>query len=101
MSVPTSSLRSVDTATTGRAEPELTDLEREILDFQRSWWKHAGAKDTEIRRRWDMSPTRYYQLLNALIDRPAALLHDPLLVHRLQRLRDARAEQRSAARRGG
>jgi hypothetical protein len=76
----------------------LTDLERQVLEFERTWWKHAGAKDTEIRRRWDISPTRYYQILGALLDRPAALEHDPMLVRRLLRLRDERARQRSARR---
>jgi hypothetical protein len=78
----------------------LTDLERELLDFERSWWKHPGRKDTEIRERFAMTSTRYCQVLNALIDVPAALEYDPLLVRRLQRLRTARARQRSAARLG-
>lgn len=79
---------------------ELTDTEEQILDFERSWWKHAGAKEAEIRERFDCSSTRYYQQLNALIDRPEAIAHDPLLVGRLRRLRAARAHQRSARRLG-
>ncbi len=78
----------------------LTYLGREMLEFERAWWKHAGAKETAARERWDISSTRYYQRLNALIDQPAALRHDPLLVRRLVRLRDARARQRSARRLG-
>lgn len=81
-------------------DDELTDLERSILEFERQWWKYPGAKETAIRERFDMSSTRYYQVVNALIDRPAALTYDPLLVHRLIRLRAARAAQRSAARAG-
>src|SRR6195952_3124554 len=74
--------------------------EREILTFERQWWKYAGAKEQAIRELFDMSATRYYQLLNALIDSPAALAADPLLVKRLRRLRAARQRQRSARRLG-
>jgi hypothetical protein len=77
---------------------ELTDIEREILAFERQWWKYAGAKETTVRERFDMSSTRYYQVLNALIDRPEALAFDPMLVRRLTRLRAARQGQRSARR---
>ena len=47
-----------------------------------------------------MSSTRYYQVLNSLIDNPAALAADPMLVKRLRRLRAARQRQRSARRLG-
>ena len=77
-------------------DDELTDLDQRTLDFERQWWKYAGAKEAGIRDAFDESPTRYYQRLNALIDRPAALAHDPLGVRRLRRLRDARRRQRSA-----
>lgn len=70
----------------------------EILAFERSWWAGGGAKDQSIRERFDLSPTRYYQLLNGLLDDPAALAHDPLLVKRLRRLRDQRRVARSASR---
>ena len=73
---------------------------QEILSFERQWWKFAGAKEQAIRDRFDMSSTRYYQVLNALIDRPEALQSDPLLVRRLRRLRAARQRQRSARRLG-
>ena len=79
---------------------ELTDREREILAFERQWWKYAGAKETAIRDLFDMSATRYYQTLNALIDRPDALVHDPMLVKRLRRLRTTRQRTRSARRLG-
>jgi len=79
------------------ATPTLTDRDREILDFERQWWKYAGAKETAVREKFDMSSTRYYQVLNALIDRPEALEADPLLVRRLRRLRSARQRQRSDA----
>ena len=78
------------------AATPLTDTEVAILDIERQWWKYSGAKETAIRERFDMSATRYYQVLNALIDEPAALAHDPLLIRRLRRLRDARARRRSS-----
>lgn len=76
----------------------LTDREREILAFERQWWKYAGAKEKAIRELFDLSSTRYYQLLNALIDRPEALEADPMLVNRLRRIRAARARGRTASR---
>ena len=78
----------------------LGERDREILEFERQWWKYAGAKETAVREQFDMSATRYYQVLNALIDRPEALEADPLLVRRLRRLRAARQRQRSARRLG-
>jgi hypothetical protein len=78
----------------------LSERDREILDFERMWWKYAGAKEQAVREKFDMSSTRYYQVLNVLIDRSEALEHDPLLVRRLRRLRAARQRQRSARRLG-
>jgi len=69
-----------------------------ILDFEKSWWQARAPKETEIRERFSLSAARYYQLLNALIDRPEALEHDPLLVKRLRRLREQRQRTRSASR---
>ena len=79
---------------------ELSERDREILAFERQWWKYAGAKEQAIRELFDMSATRYYQVLNALIDTPAALAADPMLVKRLRRLRASRQRQRSARRLG-
>ena len=81
-------------------EPSLSARDREILEFERQWWKYAGAKEQAVRENFDMSSTRSYQVLNALIDRPEALEADPLLVRRLRRLRAARQRQRSARRLG-
>jgi hypothetical protein len=80
--------------------PSLGERDREILEFERQWWKYAGAKETAIRESFDMSATRYYQVLNALIDRPEALVEDPLLVRRLRRMRAERQRARSARRLG-
>ncbi|WP_018218041.1 DUF3263 domain-containing protein [Salinispora vitiensis] len=73
---------------------ELTGRERDILDFERQWWRHPGAKEQAIRDRFGCTATRYYQLLNGLLDNPAALAAEPLLVGRLRRLRSARARDR-------
>ena len=81
-------------------DDELTPREAEILDFERQWWRLAGAKEQAVADRFGLSSTRYYQLLNGLIDRPAALRADPMLVKRLQRLRLQRERARSARRLG-
>ncbi len=78
----------------------LSDREREILAFERQWWKYAGAKEQAVRELFDMSATRYYQVLNALIDRNDALAFDPMLVKRLRRMRASRQRARSARRLG-
>ena len=73
----------------------LSDLEVRILDFERQWWKYAGAKDAAIRELFDLSTRSYYELLNNLIDREDALAASPLLVKRLRRLREARVKSRT------
>ena len=78
----------------------LSQRDREILAFERQWWKYAGAKEQAISELFDMSATRYYQVLNALIDTPEALEADPMLVKRLRRLRASRQRARSARRLG-
>lgn len=89
--------RSVDDADL----PEgLTRREYDILAFERQWWKYAGAKEDAIKELFAMSATRYYQVLNALVDRPEALAADPMLVKRLRRLRASRQKARAARRLG-
>ena len=94
----------MDSVTARHTQPEpaqeLSERDQAVLDFERQWWKYAGAKEQAVREKFDMSSTRYYQVLNALIDRPEALAHDPLLVRRLRRLRATRQRQRSARRLG-
>lgn len=80
---------------------QLTDEQKAILDFERVWWRHAGAKDAAIRDRFDCSSTIYYQRLSAVLDQPAADAYDALNVRRLRRLRDARRNQRTAGARIG
>src|SRR6478672_11238229 len=79
---------------------QLDRRDREILAFERQWWKYAGAKEQAIRELFDMSATRYYQVLNALLDKPEAMAADPLLIKRLRRLRTSRQRTRAARRLG-
>ena len=81
--------------------PRLSTRDRAIIELERSWWKYPGAKVSAISEQIGVSEVRYYQLLGALLERPEALAHDPLTVHRLQRVRRAQAEQRSARRARG
>ena len=81
-------------------EVGLSERDQQILGFERQWWKYAGAKEQAIRELFDMSATRYYQVLNALIDTPAALAFDPMLVKRLRRMRSSRQRARTARRLG-
>ncbi len=78
----------------------LTRRDRDVLQFERQWWRYAGAKEQAIKEMFDLSPTRYYQVLNAVIDNPSALAHDPLLVRRLRRMRQSRQQARSKRRLG-
>lgn len=89
-----------DDASEARTPGELTEREREILAFEREWFKHPGSKERVVRERFDVSATRYYQILGALIDSPEALAYDPMLVKRLQRMREARKRRRAAQRLG-
>ena len=76
-------------------ESGLTERDLAVLAFEHQWWKYAGAKEEAIRAQFGLSAARYYQLLGALIDSPHALVHDPMLVKRLQRMRDARTRVRA------
>jgi hypothetical protein len=73
----------------------LTERQQQILIFEKLLWKHPGAKEEAIRAQFGLSAARYYQLLNTVLDEPAALVFDPLLIRRLQRLRNARITARS------
>ena len=76
----------------------LGERERRVLVFERQWWRHAGAKEEAIRTEFGVGPTAYYQLLSRLLDDPAALAHDPMLVKRLQRQRASRRRRRASGR---
>lgn len=72
----------------------LSDLEVRILEFERQWWRYAGAKDVGIKEQFNLATREYYELLNNLIDREDALKASPLLIKRLRRLREARLARR-------
>ena len=74
----------------------LDDRDRALLDFESQWQRHVGAKEEAIRADLGISPARYYQLLGRLIDTADAVAYDPMLVKRLQRIRDARQQARLA-----
>ncbi|CAN5837175.1 hypothetical protein BH23ACT2_BH23ACT2_15730 [soil metagenome] len=72
----------------------LTERDRAILDFERSWWAHPGAKSEAVRDRFELSSTRYYEILTEILADPESLTYDPLLVRRLKRDRDRRRRER-------
>jgi hypothetical protein len=85
--------QSSDVSELGHSQ-RLTEHQRAILDFERQWWRQPGAKEQAIRDNFEMSATRYYQTLNAMLDLPQALTYDPSLINRLQRLRTTAARAR-------
>jgi hypothetical protein len=90
---------STPPSSAGRPEG-LDDLERRVLEFEREAWRLRVAKDRAIRETFGFSTTRYHQLLHRVVDRPAALAYDPMLVRRLRRLRELRRKRRTAQRLG-
>lgn len=78
----------------------LDERSRALLDFEREAWQLTVPKERAIRERFAISPTRYHQLLNRLIDQPEALAYDPMVVRRLRRLREERRRKRFARRLG-
>lgn len=81
-------------------ESGLDERAKRILDFEREWWRYAGAKEEAIGEQFDLSSSRYYQLVNDIIDDERALDYDPMLVKRLRRMRAARRRRRAARRVG-
>jgi hypothetical protein len=79
-----------DTDETEQAVAPLSDRENAILALEKQNWRFEGAKHEAIRSRLHLSPTTYYQVLNELVDNPAALSAEPVLVRRLQRARQSR-----------
>jgi hypothetical protein len=84
------------------SDRSLTDRERAILDFERTWWTIAdGAKEHAIRAELGISSARYYELLNALLDVRAAMDYDPLVIRRRRKSRDQRRRARFEGRSAG
>ena len=82
------------------ANSVLSEFEVKMLEFERSWWRHAGVKESSIKELFNLTPPAYYQLLNNLIDRDDALVAEPILVKRLRRLRESRSVARSSSKLG-
>ena len=76
----------------------LTERDKAILDFERSWWAEPGPKADAVRERFELSTTRYYELLREIMADPEALEYDPLLVRRLKKERDRRRRERYESR---
>lgn len=74
----------------------MTPQQIEILAFEKRWYTAQGSKEADIAERFSLSAVRYYQRLNQLLDDPAAMQADPVLVKRLRRIRDSRAQVRRA-----
>ncbi|MCR8670767.1 DUF3263 domain-containing protein [Agrococcus sp. HG114] len=91
------SLATVTTPAASGADTPALDLAaareeriRRVLDFEAGWTSHGGAKARAIRAEFGWTTTRYYQVLDGLLETPEALRHDPMLVRRLLRLREGR-----------
>lgn len=89
-------MASSDATPERRSALSLSDRDKAILDFEREWWQHPGSKEDSIRQAFGLSGARYYQVLGGLISSEAALAYDPMLVKRLQRMKDERNSSRQA-----
>ncbi|MEJ7582885.1 MAG: DUF3263 domain-containing protein [Acidimicrobiales bacterium] len=72
----------------------LTDRDKAILDFERTWFSRSGPKEASILDHFDVSASRYYQILAELLEDPKAMRYDPLVIRRLRRMRDSRRRAR-------
>jgi uncharacterized protein DUF3263 len=79
----------------------LSERTRDILDFERTWRTLPGTKASAIRERFNLSGSRYYRLLNSVLDEPEGFAYDPLVVKRLRRRRDRRRRARFDGQYGG
>lgn len=78
----------------------LTDRDRALLDLagREPGYALVGAFEQAVLEETGLSPTRFWQRINALLDEPAAWEYAPVVCGRLARLR--RARRRSRATRG-
>ncbi len=81
-----------------RGAVDLTDLERALLALERDWWRDGASRAEAARRRLGLAAADHARLIGALIDRSDAEAHDPVLVRRLRRMRDARRSERAGRR---
>ena len=75
----------------------MTPQQMAILEVEKRWYTAQGNKEADIREQLDLSAVRYYQILNAILDRPDALAAEPVLVKRLLRIRSSRQAARRAS----
>lgn len=73
----------------------LTDLHRAVIEFERLRWKYQGRREAAILELFEMTATRFAQILASLLDHPEAERFDPTTIRRLRRLRDARKSERT------
>jgi hypothetical protein len=59
-----------------------------VLDIAARGFTGPGPRERAIRENLGISPTAYFQLLNALLDDPRAIRYAPVAVNRLRRERD-------------
>ena len=90
-------LRDADALAAYPGAVPLSDRDRVLLDFEARWGAHGAAKEEAVRAELSLTPARYYQLLGRLVDDADALAYDPMLVHRLRRMREARTAPATAA----
>lgn len=69
-----------------------------MLEFEGLRWAFPAAKQAQIMERFSISETRYFQIVNSLVDRPESLAAYPTTVRRLQRLREGRRAERTTRR---
>lgn len=98
MAEPAMEFPARDSSGNSAGKGNLSDLEARILEFEKQWWQYAGAKESSIRELFEIPPSRYYEILNHLIDRDEALAAAPMLVKRLRRMREARLAERHSNR---
>lgn len=81
----------------GMPEP-LSVRDHMALDLAGRQYKFPARRVADARETLGLSEAHFWQLVNDLIDRPAAEVEYTSLVRRLRRLRDARRAQRSGSR---
>ncbi len=72
----------------------LSELDRAVLSFGRAHHLQ-GRVHARVQQELNVTATRYYQLLTALLDRPEAAEVAPNLIGELRALRDRRHRHRA------
>lgn len=79
----------------------LSPLDKRILDFAKTEYKHRGQQEEDIRKNFAFSGTTYWQHINRLIsDNPYAEDYAPDVVSKYRDLRDSRQKAREEASKG-